>query len=111
MKVSCQDFDHVAVLTLSGEFTAEDQDSFVRALGDRLGKSTRHVVVDCQALEFVDGKGLESFLDLQEKLGATGGQFRIVKPDETIKTILRLTRLELALEAHDTLEGAVRSLR
>ncbi len=111
MKVSCQDFDHVAVMTLSGEFTAEDQDAFSRVLADRVGKSTRHVVVDCQSLEFVDGKGLECLLDLQERLGAAGGQMRLVKPDDTIKTILRLTRLELALEAHDSLEGAVRSLR
>lgn len=111
MKVSCQDFDHIAVLTLSGEFTADDQDAFLRVLTDRVGKSTRHVVVDCQSLEFVDGKGLETLLDLQERLGSAGGQLRLVKPDDTIRTILRLTRLELALESHDTLENAVRSLR
>lgn len=111
MKVSCQDFDHIAVLTLSGEFTADDQDAFLRVLTDRVGKSTRHVVVDCQNLEFVDGKGLETLLDLQERLGSGGGQLRLVKPDDTIRTILRLTRLELALESHDTLENAVRSLR
>lgn len=111
MKASCQDFDHIAVVTISGEFTADDQDAFARVLGDRIGKATRHVVVDCQNLEFVDGKGLETLLDLQERLGSAGGQMRLVKPDDTIRTILRLTRLELALESHETLEGAVRSLR
>jgi anti-sigma B factor antagonist len=111
MKASCQDFDHIAVITMSGEFTADDQDAFTRVLGDRVGKATRHIVIDCHSLEFVDGKGLEALLDLQERLGAAGGQMRLVRPDDTIRTILRLTRLELALEAHDTLEDAVRSLR
>jgi len=111
MKVSYQDFEHITVLTLSGEYTAEDVDHFNRVASDRLSQRARHVVVDCEHLEFVDSGGLESWLRLQERLGAQGGQLRLVKTDDTIKTILRLTRLEPALESHDSLEQAVRSLR
>ena len=111
MKISSQDFDYVSVLTLSGEFTADDVGSFERAASEKLAASTRHVVLDCEHLEFIDSSGLEAWLDLQERLGGAGGQLRLLKPDETVRTILRLTRLDLALEGHDTLEQAVRSLR
>lgn len=111
MKISFQDFEHVSVLTLSGEFTADDLDAFRRVVQDRLQQGARHVVLHCEHLEFVDSAGLESLLELQEDLGGRGGQLRLVKPDATVSTILELTRLDLALEAHDDLEGAVRSLR
>lgn len=110
MKVSTQDFGQVSVLTLSGEFTADDTDAFTKAAA-RAREKSRHLVLDCEHLEFADSAALESLLDLQELLGKTGGQLRLIRPDETIRTILALTELDLALEAQPTLEAAVRSLR
>ena len=111
MKISSQDFEHIAVLTLSGEFTADDAEAFRRAADDRIRAGARHIVLDCHHLEFIDSKGLEGCLALQESLGDSGGQLRLIAPDETVATILVLTRLDLALEAHDSIERAVRSLR
>jgi len=111
MKLSANTFDHVCVLTLSGEYTADDVEQFQRVSNERVGAGIRHVLLDCENLEFVDSKGLESWMRLQENLGSGGGQLRLIRPDETLGTILRLTRLNLALEAHSSLEDAVRSLR
>lgn len=111
MKVSFQDYEHICVLTLSGEFTHDDTDHFSRIVAERQAAGTRHFILDCGSLEFTDSAALESLLRLQERLGEAGGQLRLIKPDETVSTILRLTRLELALESHPSLELAVRSLR
>jgi len=111
VKVSTQDFEHISVLKLSGEYTADDVEAFKRVARDRMDKSARHMVVDCEHLEFIDSAGLESLVKLQESLGASGGQLRLAKTDDTLDTILRLTRLSLAFESHDSIENAVRSLR
>ncbi|MFM9956554.1 MAG: STAS domain-containing protein [Phycisphaerales bacterium] len=111
MKISFQDHESLSVLTLSGEFTHDDTEAFNRVANEREARGTKHMVLDCSNLEFVDSKALESLLRLQERLGGAGGQLRLVKPDETVTQILRLTRLDLALESHPTLETAVRSLR
>lgn len=111
MKISAQDFEHITVVTLSGEYTVEDVDQFNRVVNERVNATARHAVIDCEHLEFIDSAGLESLLRLQERLGSKGGQLRLVQTDETVETILRLTRLDLALESHDSLEHAVRSLR
>ncbi|HBS29072.1 MAG TPA: hypothetical protein DEB06_06395 [Phycisphaerales bacterium] len=111
MKISHHDYEHVTVLTVSGDFTADDTEQFARVVNDRRGAGVRHVIIDCENLEFVDSAGLESWLRVQESLGEGGGQFRLIRPDETLTTILALTRLDLAFEAHPSLEGAVRSLR
>jgi len=111
MKMSFTDYDHITVLTLSGEFTTEDTDQFQRGVQDRIKSGAKDVLVDCGYLEFVDSVGLENWLRLQEDLGMTGGQLRLVNPEESIKKILELTRLDLAFESHETVEEAVKSLR
>lgn len=110
MKSSFQDYEHVRVVTLSGEFTTEDADQFRRAVEDRAG-AVKHVVLQCEELEFVDSAALEAWLRLQESLGTKGGQLRLVSPDATILKILELTRLAPAFESHPSVEAAVRSLR
>lgn len=111
MKMSYHDYGPVSVLTLSGEYTAEDADVFRRTCTDRRNTGARDIVLDCEHLEFVDSAGLESWLELQETLGNNGGQFRLVNLDDTVRKILELTRLDLAFEAHGSIENAVRSLR
>lgn len=111
MKISFQDYETLSVLTLSGEFTHDDVNALTRVTGEREKAGARHIVLDCTNLEFIDSAALESLLRLQERLGLAGGQLRLIKPEETIATILRLTRIDLALESHESLELAVRSLR
>lgn len=111
MKISHQDYEHVTVLTLSGDYTADDVEQFARSVNDRRTAGVRHVLLDCENLEFIDSAGLESWLRLQESLGEAGGQFRLVKPDDIIRKILSLTRLDLAFETFPSVENAVRSLR
>jgi len=110
MKASFQDYDHIRVVTLSGEFTADDADAFRRTVEDRAA-AVRHLILQCEELEFIDSAGLESWLGAQERLGEKGGQVRLVAPDATVSKILELTRLNHAFESHPTLEAAVRSLR
>lgn len=111
MKISHTDYEHISVLTISGEFGADDIEPFERVCTDRMRDKARHILLDCEHLDFVDSRGLEKWLDLQRQLGEKGGQLRLLRPDETIQTILRLTRLSPAFEFHESLEQAVRSLR
>ncbi len=111
MKLSYQDYDHVCVLTLSGEHTSDDIDQFKRVVTDRIANGARHVLLDCEHLEFVDSEGLESWLWVREQIGGDAGQLRLVRPDDNVSKILEITRLENAFEAHPSIESAVRSVR
>jgi len=111
MKVSHQNFEHIALMTLSGEFTADDVELFRRSTNERMSAGTRHIVLDFENVDFVDSAALEAMLRLQERLGPNGGQLRLIKLDSTVERILELTRLDLAFETQDTIELAVRSLR
>ncbi len=111
MKISHQDYGTVSVLTLSGEYTADDVDRFTRTVAERLATQVKDVVLDCEHLEFVDSAGLESWLRAVDQTAERRGQVRLVKVDATVAKILEITRLDRTFETHDSLEAAVRSLR
>ena len=111
MKVSAQDHGHISVLTLSGEFTTEDVDQFQRILAERAGAGALHILLDCEHLEFVDSAGLEAWILARDEISSGGGQFRVFALDENVAKILEITRINKAIEVHQTIESAVRSVR
>ncbi len=111
MKISYQEYEHVCVLTLSGECTSEDVEHFTRIANERRAAGARHIMLDCEHLEFVDSAALECWLDLADGLGEGGGQLRLIQPDESVSRILKITRLDKSFETHKSLESAVRSVR
>lgn len=111
MKLSYQEYEHICVLTLSGEFTAEDSGLFTRVTSERLGAGARHMLLDCEHLEFVDSSGIEHWLRLSEQVGRANGQVRLIGLSDNVTKILEMTRHDRSFEAHATVEAAVRSVR
>lgn len=111
MKLSYEDHDRITVLTVSGELTADQTDPFRRSIQDRFEAGIRHVVLNMEYLTYVDSAGLEALLWAMDEASSRGGHLRLVAPDLTVKTILRVTRLERRFNIHDTIESAAKSLR
>lgn len=111
MKISFQDYEHICVLTLSGEFTSEDSGLFERVISERFQSGARHVLLDCEHLEFIDSSGIEHWLRLSERVGKRNGQVRLVGLCENVQKILEMTRHDRSFEAHGSVEAAVRSVR
>lgn len=111
MKLSYEDHARTTVLTMSGEFTIDQADSFRRSCQERFSNGICDIVIDMENLRLIDSAGLESLLWLRDETAQHGGQLRLVKPDSTIQKILEVTRLERRFDQHDSIEAAARSLR
>jgi len=111
MKVSYEEHGAVCVLTLSGNFTSDQVDQFVRTLDERITAGARHIVLDMAHVAIVDSAGLEAMLDLGDRLAASGNRMMVVNPDEAVRRIFEITRLEREFDLHETVESAARSLR
>ncbi|HRP62443.1 MAG TPA: STAS domain-containing protein [Phycisphaerales bacterium] len=129
MKLSYEDHDAITVLRVSGELTADQVDSFRRSCQDRINAGIRNIVLDMEHMTLIDSAGLEFLLWLSEEIaspssgamaanpyvsssyGSSSGQLRLVKPDETVRRILYVTRLDKRFDIFDTIEAAARSLR
>lgn len=112
MKMTCEDYDQLAVMKLQGEFTADQVDPFQRIVRDRMNQhQIRDFVLDCELLEFIDSQGLETLLWLQETCGEHLGQVRLASVKENVAKILELTRLAARFDCHSGAEAAIKSLR
>lgn len=111
MKFSYEDHDRISVLRLSGELTADQADAFRRAVQDRFDSGIRDIVLDIEYMHLIDSAGLELLLWLMETVANRSGHLRLVKPDETVRKIFEITRLQRRFNVHDSIESAAKSLR
>ena len=111
MKFSFEDHGKTTVMTVSGELTADQVDTFRRSCQERLKSGVRDVVLDLEHVSMVDSAGLEVFLWLRDATSRNHGQLRLVNPDSTICKILEITRLDIRFDVHESVESAAKSLR
>lgn len=111
MKLSYEDHARISVLTVSGELTIDQTDAFRRAVQERFDTGIREIVLNAEHLRLLDSAGLEAMLWLAETVASHNGHLRLVRPDETVRTILRITRLDRRFNVHESVESAAKSLR
>ena len=111
MKLSYEDHDVITVLTVSGELTSDSADAFRRTCQDRFDSGIRDIVLDLEHMTLVDSAGLELLLWIIDETANQGGQCRLVNPDETVRKIFEVTRLDRRFAVHDSVEAAAKSLR
>jgi anti-sigma B factor antagonist len=110
MKISYEDKGPVTVFAINGDLSVEEADRFQREALQRLDKNIRDFVLDLESLDFIDSRGLESLLWLQEKCNELLGQVRIAGCPDHIHKVLQVTRLDTRFECHVDVDAAVHSL-
>jgi anti-sigma B factor antagonist len=66
-------------------------------------------VLDLDATENVDSKGLTTLLDLQDKFRDMAGEVKIATTNPTNRKILEMTRLDQQIEVFENIVDAVKS--
>ena len=111
MTVRCEDYDHVSVVSVSGELNADTAEAYRTQIDSRLARKVRFFVIDLEATTFIDSKGLEALLWTQEQCDEQLGQVRLCKPDDTCKKILQVTRLDGRFDVFSDVTEAVKTMR
>lgn len=111
MDIEFQDNENMSVVKMHGDFLGEDCDPFRTEVLSRLDKKIRDFILDVSEVEFVDSQGLESLVWLRDTCEENLGQMRLASPDQNLRDILRITRLEGRLPVHETVDDAAESMR
>jgi anti-anti-sigma factor len=111
MNIRSEDYDHVTVVSITGELTSDGTETLRKQIEERLDRKVRFFVVDLQQTTFVDSKGLETLIWVQEQCDERLGQVRLCNPDETCRKILQVTRLDGRFDVFADVAEAVKTMR
>ncbi|MFN3601973.1 MAG: STAS domain-containing protein [Dietzia sp.] len=75
-------------------------------LRDLIEGGSRRVVVDLSATEFIDSSGLGALISGLKAARQAGGDLRIAAPNTQVRSVLKLTRLDRVLTAHESADAA-----
>lgn len=110
MKISYEDNGPVSVLSITGDLSVDEADRFQREALQRMDQNVRDFVLDLESVDFIDSRGLESLLWLQDKCNELLGQVRLAACPEHIFKVLEVTRLSTRFDCHPDVDTAVTSL-
>lgn len=111
MNITAESYGHTVLLHLKGELTEDSLTAFKQAVDHNMaGKDVIDLVLNMEAVTFVDSAGLEEILNLQDKLAERLGQIKLVKPDDNVHKILEITRLATNFETFKDVTEAVKAI-
>lgn len=94
MKFSCEnETDRLALFAVAGEMTGDDGQRLRQEVTRRIEKRIRDFILDLTRLDFLDSRGLEALLWVQQQCNEELGQLRLVGVNENVLQILTMTRL------------------
>ena len=112
MAVKCDEYNHIGVLTVEGDFTADNAAALKKLVEERMvGRQLADFVVDLEKCSFVDSEGLETLLWLKRRCEELFGAAKLATLDENCRKILEITRLEHRFDCHKDVPGALKNMR
>jgi anti-anti-sigma factor len=109
MTIHEQKHGAVTVLIPEGPLIQADAERFKERAVVTFSKSLGRFVVDASKMPFIDSKGLESLLDINDHLAQSGQALKLCSLNKTIREVLDLTDLSSSFEQYEDITTAVRS--
>jgi anti-sigma B factor antagonist len=102
-----RDTEGVAVVAVEGEIDVYTAPRLRDKISDLVGNGCYQLVVDLEAVEFLDSTGLGVLVGGLKKVRAHGGTLHLVCTQERLLKIFRITGLAKVFAIHDDVASAV----
>jgi len=96
------------ILPLKDAVTHQNCEEIEAVYEEAVNNGKTDIILDCQALTFLDSKALELIVRMHEELKNRGGALRLIALNDVCKDILVATRLINALHTYKDIHGAIR---
>ncbi len=100
----------VKVLRFSGKFDSHSRQEFQTAIGKAEQSRARHIILNLQGVSFVDSAALGLLANMHRELTAQGIHVSLVNPQDYVKRVLELVKMDRLFSIHATVEQAMSSM-
>lgn len=97
--------DGTAVLHPSGRLNMVSATALRDAVATQI-VSHDHLIVDLEAVDFLDSSGLGALIGCLKTARQASGDLRIAAPNEQVRMVLQLTNMERILTPYPSVEAA-----
>jgi anti-sigma B factor antagonist len=108
--ISLERVDPVIVVAIRGDLDASTTGEMTSALEAVIQDHDRHVVVDGNAIDFIDSTGITALIGAMRRLNRTRRRLALVHGPGPLSRALQVTGLEHTFEIHPTVDAAVTAL-
>ena len=109
IQITEQKLGAITVLAPQGPLVQEDADRFKERAINIYARSLGRCVVDASKLAFVDSKGLEALMDINDYVAQSGQALKLCAVNKTVREVFTLTELASTFEQYEDVTTAVRS--
>ena len=95
------------VVSVTGELELATAPRLRQQVVSLAGGGCLRLVLDLSGVDFIDSVGLGVVVAALRRTRGRGGDLRVVAPQERVRSLFRLTRLDEIIEVADSVEAAV----
>lgn len=112
MRANAESYGHAVILNIDGEITEDSLKTLQQIVDHQLeNQDLVDLVLNMEKVPFIDSAALEYLLEVHDRLAERFGQVRLARPDENIRKILEITRLESTFEVFKDVPEAIKALQ
>ena len=94
------------VLSCQGRLNMVAASRLKSRVDEVIANGSPRIVVDLAGVEFIDSSGLGALVSGLKTARQAGGDLRLARAGEQVRTVLSLTNLDRVLRSHDTVGDA-----
>lgn len=100
---------NIAIITVDGKLSLGPAVDEFRAKWTEALSGTKDIVLNLAGVPMVDSSGIGSLIRCHSAVTAAGGRVKVVVDTDTVKSALKVTRLDRVIELHETEASAMAS--
>ncbi len=109
MNIGMQKQGAVTIVRPDGALLEVDAEQVKTALLQTASANLGRVVLDMEAIPFVDSRGLEVLVEVSEELSEGGQVLKLCAANKTVREVLEITELAALFEHFEDASSAARS--
>ena len=111
LKTSTRISGGTVIIDCSGKIVFGDETAYLRQLVKDLLNESKQVVLNLNAVNYIDSSGVGTLVGLHMSVESAGGQLKLAGLTGRVRDVLAITKLGTVFETYDTAEEAVASFQ
>jgi anti-sigma B factor antagonist len=106
-RVSVPRQDRPSVLPIKGEIDLHVSPGITEVLTAMIKERPKRIVMDLSGATYIDSSGLAVLIVAMQEIEAYGGKFFLAGLNETVRSVLKSSRLDQTFRISDTVDAAL----